>query len=248
MIENQYLIYACYKISQKDSREDIIYKAAGKAYLDFQRRVSFQGQVSAEQRFKLKRAIKDLLVAELPLLFQVGSQEEFDEKHHEICNHIIRIYASIREQAYGIAQRWVNQTLLSLAVIECNLHLKYWKIEESRRYFHIPVEQYVLEAASTKSKTRFKHGLNLMIAPSKHDNKKDYEMVWYFHEKIQPVEFWEYQEYMDFQNTVRKRLQEFFPHTYRDCLSWAICAYLEVVQMRMSEEETISNMKEGNIR
>lgn len=93
----------------------------------------------------------------------------------------------------------------------------------------------MLEAASTKSKTRFKHGLNLMIAPSKQDNKKDYEMVWYFPGKIQPVEFWEYQEYMDFQNAVRKRLQEFFPHTYRDCLSWAIYAYLEVVQMRMSE-------------
>lgn len=233
MIENQYLIYAYYKISEKDSKDDAIYKAAGKAYLDFRRRVSFQGKVSVEQRFELEREVKDLLVRELPILFQLRSQEDFDENHHEICNHILQIYATVGGQAYGIAQRWVNQTLLSLVLIERNLHLGYWNIEESRRYFHIPVEQCVLEAAATKSKKRFRHGLNLMIAPLKHDYKKDYKMGWYFPGEIQPAEYWEYQEYIEFQNTVRKRLKEFSPHTYRDCLSWGIYAYLEVVKSRI---------------
>lgn len=72
-----------------------------------------------------------------------------------------------------------------------------------------------------------------MIAPLKHDYKKNYIMGWYSPGEIQPAEYWEYQEYMEFQNAVRKRLQEFSPYTYRDCLSWAIYAYLEVVQSRM---------------
>ena len=147
MIENQYLIYIFYKVIQGECKEDVIYKAAERAYLDFSRRISFQGKVPVEQRYELAKTVKNLLVKELPSLFQADSQDDFDEKHHAICKHIVHIYDSIGSQAYGIAQRWVNQTLLHLAVIEKNLHMDYWNMEESRKYFHVPVEQYVLEAA-----------------------------------------------------------------------------------------------------
>ena len=145
MIEEQYLVYQCYGVTQGEKEEDIIYRAAGKTYLDFRRRISFQGKVSVEQRRVITEKVKNLLVKELPILFQTGTQEAFDEKHHEICQNIIRIYESTGGQAYGIAQRWVNQTLLHLALIEDHLHTGYWNMKECRKYFHVPVEQYVLE-------------------------------------------------------------------------------------------------------
>lgn len=232
MVEDQYLVYMCYGVIQGGKEEDIIYKTAGKAYMDFRRRISFQGKVSAEQRYDITEKVKKLLVKELPLLLQADTQETFDEKHHVICQDIIRIYDSTGGQAYGIAQRWVNQTLLHLALIEDNLHMGYWKMKENRKYFHVPVEQYVLEAAASKRKNKFKHGLNLMTAPLKHDKGENYQMEWYSPGEIQPPEFWEYPEYMEFQKAVRKRLKDMSSHTYRDCLSWAVYAYMEVVQRR----------------
>lgn len=232
MIEEQYLVYQCYGVTQGEKEEDIIYRAAGKTYLDFRRRISFQGKVSVEQRRVITEKVKNLLVKELPILFQTGTQEAFDEKHHEICQYIIRIYESTGGQAYGIAQRWVNQTLLHLALIEDNLHTGYWNMKECRKYFHVPVEQYVLEAAASKRKNKFKYGLNLMIAPLKHDKGENYQMGWYSPGEIQPPEFWDYPEYMEFQKAVRTRLKDMRPHTYRDCLSWAVYAYMEVAQRR----------------
>ena len=185
-----------------------------------------------EQRRVITEKVKNLLVKELPTLFQTETQEVFDEKHHEICQDIIRIYDTTGGQAYGIAQRWVNQTLLHLLLIEDNLHTGYWNMKEYRKYFHVPVEQYVLEAAASKRKNKFMHGLNLMTAPLKHDKGENYQMGWYSPGEIQPPEFWDYPEYMEFQKTVRTRLKDMRPHTYRDCLSWAVYAYMEVAQRR----------------
>ena len=88
MIENQYLIYIFYKVIQGECKEDVIYKAAERTYLDFSRRISFQGKVPVEQRYELAKTVKNLLVKELPSLFQADSQDDFDEKHHAICKHI----------------------------------------------------------------------------------------------------------------------------------------------------------------
>lgn len=232
MVEDQYLVYMCYGVIQGGKEEDIIYKTAGKAYMDFRRRISFQGKVSAEQRYDITEKVKNLLVKELPSLLQADTQETFDEKHHEICQDILCIYDSAGSQAYGIAQRWINQTLLYLTVLERNLHMDYWKIEGSRKYFHVPVEPYVLEAAASKRKNKFRHGLTLMAAPLKHDKGEHYRMGWYSPGEVQSPEFWDYPEYMEFQKAVRKRLKDMSPHTYRDCLSWAIYAYMEVAQRR----------------
>ena len=62
MMENQYLIYIFYKVIQGECKEDVIYKAAERAYLDFSRRISFQGKVPVEQRYELAKTVKNLLV------------------------------------------------------------------------------------------------------------------------------------------------------------------------------------------
>ena len=70
----------------------------------------------------------------------------------------------------------MNQTLLHLALIEDNLHTGYWNNERMQKIFSCPVEQYVLEAAASKRKNKFKYGLNLMTAPLKHDKGENYQI------------------------------------------------------------------------
>ena len=232
MIEEQYLVYQCYGVTQGEKEEDIIYRAAGKTYLDFRRRISFQGKVSVEQRRVITEKVKNLLVKKLPILFQTGTQEAFDEKHHEICQYIIRIYESTGGQAYGIAQRWVNQTLLELLTIEKFLDVNYWNIQEKRRYFHVPVDRYLLEAASSKSEGRFQHGLHLKVAPMKHDDMKDFHNGWYVPGETQPPESWEYDEYLQFQMAVRRKIKDVLSDRYKDCIEWGVYAFLEVAQIK----------------
>ena len=52
MIEEQYLVYQCYGVTQGEKEEDIIYRAAGKTYLDFRRRhiwISAEGYLFRER-------------------------------------------------------------------------------------------------------------------------------------------------------------------------------------------------------
>ena len=76
-----------------------------------------------------------------------------------------------------------------MTVLERNLHMDYWKIEGSRKYFHVPVEPYVLEAAASKRKNKFKHGLNLMTVPLKHDKGENYQMGGIPRERYSPRSF-----------------------------------------------------------
>ena len=118
-----------------------------------------------------------------------------------------------------------------MVVIESNLTTDIFAIMDARKYFHVPVDQYLLEAATTKRKDRFQYGLNLKYAPLKHDKPDNYQMNWYLPGKTQSFENWEYSEYMEFQNAVRNKVKEFSTnYNYSDSLDWAFKAFLEVSQ------------------
>ena len=206
MIENLYLLYSHYGIGGKDEGTDIIFKAARKAYRDFCRRISFQDRVPAEQRSVFERKVEHLLECELPALLETDSQMEFDEKHHEICQRVIQIYSDAGGQSYGIAQRWVNQTLMHLAVIEKNLHINDWNMEEKRKYFHVPIDQYLIEKLYNATKLKFK--------------------------AVPKFEFLDYENYVFFQTIIRDNIMDSSSHKYRDPLDWAFHVYLDIVQLK----------------
>lgn len=232
MTEGLYLVYSCYGISEKDDKTDIIFKAARKAYLDFRRRISFQSQVPADQRSNSERQVEELLVNELPKLLAADTQDEFDKIHHQVCEDILQVYSVVGKQPYGIAQRWVNQTLLELLIVEKFLDVNYWNTHGKRRYFHVPVGRYLLEAASSKCEGRFQHGLHLKTAPMKHDDMKNFHNGWYVPGETQPPESWGYDEYLQFQMAVRKKITDVLSDRYKDCIEWGVCAFLEVAQMK----------------
>lgn len=178
----------------------------------------------------MEREAEDLLSAEIPALLRVSGQEAFDCKHQEICEAIIHLYADVGGLSYGIAQRWLNLTLMNLAVVESNLETGYWPIADIRKYFHVPVEQYLLEAATTERKNKFQHALNLKCAPLRHDNPDSYQMDWFIPGETQPFEYWGCAEYTEFQIAVRNKLKECT--AYQDPIDWAFRAFLEVSQQK----------------
>lgn len=230
---NKYLIYAHYGIKERDSIPEIIFKSAKKSYLDFCRRVSFQNTLPTDNKFNYGRAVEELLSEMIPDLLKMNSQESFDKKHNEICESIIHIHGNVHRQTYGIAQRWLNLTLMNLVVVDSIQPIDMLPIIATRKYFHPPVDSYLLEAATTRTKNRFQHGLCLKYAPLKHNTPNNYQMDWYHAGETQPFEAWEYAEYIEFQNAVRNRLQDStIGNIYIDTLDWAFNAYMEVSQAR----------------
>ncbi len=118
-----------------------------RAYLDFNRTLKIPENTSAEQRDEKKKKTKDFLRNELLILIKsdISSQEDFDEKHRDICARLIEQWD---ELTYGQAQKWINMTL------------KYWllfgnerisEIEKNAKYFHLPVDSIVQKAFFSKS-------------------------------------------------------------------------------------------------
>lgn len=237
-VENLYLVYKHYGIRENDSGPRIIQKAAKVSYLDFCRRVSFQNSVPVNKRDGYERAVENLLSERIPPVLESifrsqNGQEVFDALHHELCQAIIEIYADVGGLSYGIAQRWLNLTLMNLEVIQTSMGKRFYPYAGTRWYFHAPVDRYLLEVAASKS-DKFKHGLKLKAAPIRHDRTDGYQMGWFSAENTQPFESWEYPEYMEFQLSIRRKLGLWVDSPYYDPLDWAFQAFTEGAQARNS--------------
>jgi len=107
------------------------------AYNDFARTLrtdNLKEKKSKTEKFLLKE-LKELISLD------IKNQEEFDEKHRELCEKLKKEW---NELSYGQIQKWVNMSL------------KYWllfggdkiaNIEKNAKYFHIPIDSIIKEIA-----------------------------------------------------------------------------------------------------
>ena len=229
VLKSKLLLDSYYEAKETDSVSEIICKAADMSYKTFRRCVYFGKDISVEDRTEVTQKVKSLLIDRIPELLQSTDQAMFDEKHHEICEEIISVYSRVCRQSYGIAQRWLNQTLLNVMIIESSLKDRKLPVAQARKYFHVPVNEDVLKVATAKVKDRFLNVLELKAAPLKHGNSADYEMGWYVPGATQPFEKWEYAEYIEFQNAVRSALQSSIKAgIYKDVADWVINICVEL--------------------
>lgn len=224
--ENKFLIHSHYGIRENFSSKKMIFEATRRSYRDFWRRIHFRGKTTFSERTEYERRSEYYLSEHLPMLFQVETQEMFDEKHYELCESLIGLYDDIGGIPYGVAQRLVNQTMIHLIIIESNLQTGYWNIAEIRKYFHVPVELHTLQMATTKGQDDYQHVLHLKCAPYR-KNKNDYEMDWFGPDpgKVIPFEQWNYPEYIEYQTTLRKALEN---SSYADPVDWWFQAFAEI--------------------
>lgn len=220
ILKNKLLLDFCYELKETDSDSDIIRKAADISYKTFRRRISYGKDVSMDDRTKITQEVKALLIDRIPELLESTDQIMFDENHHKICEEIICVYGRVCRQSYGIAQRWLNQTLLNLIIIESSIKTNKLPVMQTRKYFHVPVGSDVLKVATAKAKDKFLNGLGLKAAPLKHEDIS-YEMDWFSPGETQPFEKWEYAEYTEFQHAVRNELQSSIRQgVYKDVVDW----------------------------
>ena len=239
MTEKAYLLYANYKIKETDTPNEMITKAAEKSFRDFCRRVHYQQKVPFESFAIIEREVESLLTEEIPNLLHIAgqptaTQDSFDIAHHSLCEAILRVYDTVGGVSYGIAQRWLNLTLLNMVVIESILENDVWSIGSVRHFFHVPVEMYVLEAAASSNRARpFQNGLFLKAAPIQHEDGTS-TFHWFVAGTTLTFEHWDYDLYRNFQTAIRERLQPDITNgTYKDVLDWSMKAYLEVIGRRI---------------
>lgn len=227
-VKNKYVLDSHYKIRESDSISEMVRKAACISYLAFRRRILQDNPISAEDKSQLNSEVEELLADRIPELLQSTDQDGFDRIHHKICEEILCIYEQRCRQSYGIAQRWLNETLSNLIIIESCLSTSKLPVMETRKYFHVPVGSDVLNVAASKGKDKFYHGLGLKCAPLTHENPAVYEMDCYSSERTQPFERWEYAEYIEFQNTLRNALKDSIKEgAYKDVIHWGFHALME---------------------
>lgn len=225
-VKNKYLLEVLDNIEDSSNFSQIIQKAAGMAYHSFRRRVFHGNSVSKE----LNEEIKNLLADKIPELLNSASQKDFDNIHHQICEAILQKYQPVCEQTYGIAQRWLNETLMNLVVIDSAMRNSRIALMRSRKYFHVSVSENIIKIAASKAKDHYLNGLGLKAVPLEQETAGAYQMDWYVPGKTLRFEKWGYSEYMEFQTAVRNELKSFISKgIYQDVLDWGFHALVETL-------------------
>lgn len=172
------------------SSERTIEVCATAAYRDIQR--NLRGIRNYADRKYYKAHIVKTITGSLNELF--FSNVDFDNWHHNTCEKIIKLSEVLNqyldnEFTYGLAQKWLNMTIKNMLVMEN------WDTQLNRvkRSLHVPVDSYVLEAAS-----KF---LDVKIVT------KNSELTNYIAGLTKPWSRWGYIEYINFQKSIRSAVK-----------------------------------------
>ena len=215
----EFLKYAYFNMTKGDSMNDILIKCAEKAYLDLCRTIKFNTE-NKDTRKGVKQKICEMLVHEYDILENAvkGSDEKqnaFDCEHKRICEEIINTYSEISELTYGQAQKWLNMMLKYVLMTAEDSALK--------NYLHIPVDSYIMQAVGSDN-PKLKHCLKLECVP-----QKDGTVGKYSESTSKTWSKWTYEEYIAFQNCVRKAVSE---SDYTSPIEWENKAWIEIAEYR----------------
>lgn len=163
---------------------------------------------------------------------KIQSQEDFDAWHAETCDEIVlkaKGYSSPDKQLfaaknkkregsegnvffYGQAQKWLNMTLKYMLIMGL------WEEEltEKKKYFHVPVDSFIMGAAGISVPCKDKNG-----------------WTWgeYSESKSKVWSQWEKEEYTEFQKALRDKLSK--DNTYP--MEWEGSAWIRVAMVRESK-------------
>lgn len=201
--------------------EDILSKCANKAYMDLCRTIRFKTDDSSIKA-KYKATICDMLMQKYDVLCNAVSacsdeekQNIFDKEHNHICEEIVKRYSEISELTYGQAQKWLNMMLKYVLMTAEDFALK--------NYLHIPVDSYIMQAVGSDN-PKLKYCLKLECVP-----KKDGTVGKYSESTSKPWSKWNYEEYIAFQNCIRKAISE---SGYSSPIEWENKAWIEIAEYR----------------
>lgn len=181
-LKNQYqqdfLWVTYFGVTKSEVKNDVetrISRCAERAYLDLNRTIRYRLSTTAlnemkkagegsdaeafeDEKEKFRQAVREHLIKKIKVLLgkQDIERDWFDEKWHKpTCQRIMRLANDedglIKEGehfTFGQAQKWVNMTLKNLLVMG---------IDDLRAIvpvMHVPLDSYIIKAASVKPKER----------------------------------------------------------------------------------------------
>ncbi len=219
---NEFFMFEYFKIKESDTQDDRYKKFAERAYLDLCRTIRFTTE-DVDKKIEYKNVVCDKLAKEHNFLCNAVNtcssdeekQELIDRDHNRICEEICKTYAEISEFTYGQAQKWLNMMLKYVLLIEGDSILK--------NYLHIPVDSYIMQAVGSDTQ-KLEYCLGLECVP-----KKNGAIGKYSESTSKPWSKWNYDEYIAFQNSIRKAISE---SDYRSSIEWENDAWIEVAALR----------------
>lgn len=134
-----FLCYSYFEILNTDTDDVKAKKCAHRAYLDLARTLSYDKNSDEEDRKDFVHRICELIVQ------KIGNKEDHFDICQAVCtaakaeNILINGYKRNEKFYYGQAQKWVNMTMKYMWLIG---------LIEDRSALHIPVDSYIMEAAS----------------------------------------------------------------------------------------------------
>ena len=155
-VKNDYVLDSIYNIKEQDTVSEIIHKAASASYSALYRKILqenalpeaeciLEGDPMPEaERKRLGLEGSKLLADRIPELLESTAQNVFDERHNRICEDITD--ACHHKLGYGIVQRWLNDTLVNLIVIESSLPVRMVAVMRARKYFHVSIGKDILQS------------------------------------------------------------------------------------------------------
>lgn len=231
-----------YFVPESDEDKNKLIKiCADRAYLDLSRRLVFTDNYKGdtknkkELRQEFRSNICETILKQVKILLE-SSATDFDRKHDEACDAIIKEANNKgilkpcdgfdKAFTYGHAQKWLNMTLKYMRLTG------FWddEFERLKDVMHIPMDSYILKAASAKSSEN-KYGMDAEIAPAYHDTYycKNTKSLTEYHEdganKSQPWSKWHDGDYKKFLVAIRDALKK--KPLASSLVEWEALAWIE---------------------
>ena len=211
-----FFMFGCLGLTSKDAesmeKSIIIEKCFNRAYLDMNRTIKFKKEVkevnSSKQKFKkeLLKTVQDFYDSDL---------NNFE--HEKYCKKICESAEKYTEEFYyGQAQKILNMTLKYMLLIGDE------KINKIKAKLHVPVDSYIMEAASD-------YGISIL-------NKSRKESK--FNSNSLPWSKWDYGIYDSFQKSIIDKIKGTEYHTRID---WELEAWIKIAKKRKEQEEQKKN-------
>lgn len=233
------------KDKKKDTPEDKALKCAQRAYLDLNRTLTFDDKeadyeeckTEAEKERKIREAHKTFSDGISEFIFKkvrdmlesvnkYCTKEDFDKWHcktlYEIKNKVNDKNVLKEDLSIGQAQKWLNMTIKYMML------LGDWdeKFNKIREFIHVPVDSYIMEAASN---------MKILLERKNGEYKK------YSEGSSKPWSQWHEEEYKKFQDKLRDKLRAKYPDICP--IDWEGPAWIEIAEKRKNREQETEEQK-----
>lgn len=200
-----------YKLNDVDYTCKIKDACVGNAYLDLARVIPYKEKTSKDEKYSLKKSVKDYLVT-TPLCENVLS---IIDEVYKIAN---KKYGNLFEEefTFGMTQKWVNMTLKYFWLFDI------CPIPTSN--LHIPIDSYIIDALWKESTT-----IELPIKDSKYKREKNY---------TKPSEYviawsnWDKNHYNKMWQSYSKYYSENLMNNYKSPIEWENQKWIDVSNER----------------